>query len=119
MAAFIGLQQDSLEFRSNASISAYPGQKKESVWTQKASACHIIYCAWQGREVKAALDLRHCLWVTNRFAELSQKYTSCSKHLRKKMNASLQVITMSHMYLLQFCKLSKYIVTMNFIIIVL
>lgn len=36
MAAFIVLQQDSLEFRSNASISAYPGQKKESVWTQKA-----------------------------------------------------------------------------------
>lgn len=60
MAAFIGLQQDSLEFRSNASISAYPGQKKESVWTQKASACHIIYCAWQGRQVKEAFDLSHC-----------------------------------------------------------
>lgn len=50
MAAFIGLQQDSLEFRSNASISAHPGQKKESVWTQKASACHIIYCAGQESE---------------------------------------------------------------------
>ena len=62
MAAFIGLQQDSLEFRSNASISAYPGQKKESVWTQKASACHIIYCAWQGRRVKEAFDLSHCHW---------------------------------------------------------
>lgn len=60
MASFIGLQQDSLEFRSNASISAYPGQKKESVWTQKALACHIIYCAWQGREVKGAFDLNHC-----------------------------------------------------------
>lgn len=52
MAAFIGLQQDSLEFRSNASISAYPGQKKESVWTQKASALpHYLLClAGQGSE---------------------------------------------------------------------
>lgn len=54
MASFIELQQDSLEFRSNASISAHPGRKKESVWTQKA--CHIIYCAWPGREVKEASD---------------------------------------------------------------
>lgn len=37
MAAFIGLQQDSLEFSSNASISAYPGQEEESAWTPKAS----------------------------------------------------------------------------------
>lgn len=50
MAAFIALQQASLEFRSNASIFAHPGQKQESVWTQKASACHIIYCAGQGSE---------------------------------------------------------------------
>lgn len=46
MASFIGLQQDSLEFRSNALISAYPRQKKESVWTQKARSqlevCRII-----------------------------------------------------------------------------
>lgn len=54
------LQQDSLEFRSNASTSAYPGQKEESVWTQKASAGRIIYCAWQGREAKEAFDLSHC-----------------------------------------------------------
>lgn len=47
MAAFIKLQQAPLEFRSNASISAHRGQKKESVWTQKAPACHIIYCAEQ------------------------------------------------------------------------
>lgn len=25
----------------------------------KASACNIIYCAWQGREVKEAFDLSH------------------------------------------------------------
>lgn len=83
MAPFIGLQQDSLEFRSNASISAYPGQKKESVWTQKASACHIIYCAWQGMEVKEAFDLSHCNRDSDTLANASiknQQLLSYCKH---------------------------------------
>lgn len=57
MAAFIGPQQDSLQFRSNASISTHPEQKEESVWTQKASGWHIIYCA--GRQAKETFDLSH------------------------------------------------------------
>lgn len=61
MAAFIGPQQDSLEFRSNASIATHPEQKEESVWTQKASAWHIIYCA--ELQVKEAFDLSH--WQTS------------------------------------------------------
>lgn len=61
MAAFIGPQQDSLQFRSNASISTHPEQKEESVWTQKASAWHIIYCA--GLQVKETFDLSH--WQTS------------------------------------------------------
>lgn len=61
MAGFIGPQQDSLEFRSNASIATHPEQKEESVWTQKASAWHIIYCA--ELQVKEAFDLSH--WQTS------------------------------------------------------
>lgn len=57
MAAFIGPQQDSLQFTSNASISTHPEQKEESVWTQKTSAWHIIYCA--GLQVKETFDLSH------------------------------------------------------------
>lgn len=51
-----------------------PGQKKESVWTQKASACHIIYCAWQGREVKDAVDPSHCCCDINRFTNSHRLY---------------------------------------------
>lgn len=61
MAGFIGPQQDSLEFRSNAWIATHPEQKEESVWTQKASAWHIIYCA--GLRAKEAFDLSH--WETS------------------------------------------------------
>ena len=54
MASIIELQQDSLEFGSNASISAHPKQKKESVWTQQGQGWHIIYCVWPARDVKGA-----------------------------------------------------------------
>lgn len=76
MAAFIQLQQAPLEFRSNASISAHPGQKKESVWTQKASACHIIYCAGRQSERSfetMSLRTQSLRWVCRFIQEIARE----------------------------------------------
>lgn len=89
MAAFIGLQQDSLEFRSNASISAYPGQKKESVWTQKASACHIIYCAWRGSEWRKLLTWATVIESTESLAGL-QIHPGNTRTFKKKWRGENQ-----------------------------